>query len=262
MTAIHASSMGTPAAWLLASVVLTLGAVNHARAAEPIRIDFEQGEDLSHYDGLDWGSLEAAVVLRGPDMEGHCLRLHNSAPATSCGLRLKGPLTLTKNLLLSFDYRTEIEPDVEGAYLGMIFYVDGYSTRPVPPEKYVPEWHLYATPRQPAAQEEFLAAMQIQRLNEQSDPEATIESVEAIGAHGVRILIGDRTHLVLFRKANADGLLRCDGLETDGQVAALERGRDGTVLLAMVIGARKVRYKDEVLLDAATPQDWVRSGTQ
>ena len=25
--------------------------------------------------------------------------------------------------------------------------VDGYSTRPVPPEKYVPEWHLYATPR-------------------------------------------------------------------------------------------------------------------
>ena len=45
--------------------------------------------------------------------------------ATFCGTRLKGPLELTKNLKLSFDYRTEIEQGFEGAYLGMIFYVEG-----------------------------------------------------------------------------------------------------------------------------------------
>jgi hypothetical protein len=136
--------------------------------------------------------------------------------------------------------------------------VDGYSTRPVPPEKYVPEWHLYATPQQPAQQEEFLAAMQIQRLDEQPDAEAVIEPIEATGAHGIRIRVGDRTHLILSRKGSTDGPLRCDGLETDGQVAAVELGKDGSILRAMAIGARKLRYKGEVLLDAGARQDWAK----
>ncbi len=134
--------------------------------------------------------------------------------------------------------------------------VDGYSTRPVPPEKYVPEWHLYVTPQQPAAEEEFLAAMQIQRLGEQPEPEATIEPVEATGAHVVRIRVGDRTHLVLSRKGDVNGLLRCGGLETDGQVAAVEVGQDGSILRAMAVGSRKLRYNGQTLLDADEPQDW------
>ena len=118
------NSRGLTACFLVFAI-LSLGADHHVKAAEPIQVDFEQGENLSQYGRLDWGSLEAAVVPGGVDGEGHCLQLRTSAPATSCGARLKGPLTLTKNLKLSFDYRTEIEPDFEGAYLGMIFYVDG-----------------------------------------------------------------------------------------------------------------------------------------
>lgn len=96
-----------------------------AVATELLRIDFEQGDDLSRYERLDWGTLEAAVAPREAPGQGHCLCIHNSTSATSCGVRLEGPVTLTKNLLLSFDYRMEIEPGFEGAYLGMIFYVEG-----------------------------------------------------------------------------------------------------------------------------------------
>ena len=125
MTRTHTKNLRSLLAWLLVSGILALGADCHVRAAEPLRIDFEQGQDLSTFERLDWGSLEAVVVPRGADGKGHCLRLHNSAPATTCGVRLEGPVTLTKNLKLSFDYRAEIEPDFEGAYLGMIFYVEG-----------------------------------------------------------------------------------------------------------------------------------------
>jgi hypothetical protein len=138
--------------------------------------------------------------------------------------------------------------------------VDGYSTRPVPPEKYVPEWHLYVTPQQPAAEEQFLAAMQIQRLAEQPEPEAVIEAIEATGAHGVRIRIGDRTHLILSRKGDTDGLLLGDDLETDGQIAAVEIGPDGRVLRTMAIGAKKLRYKGQMLLDTERPQNWASDG--
>ena len=138
--------------------------------------------------------------------------------------------------------------------------VDGYSTRPVPPEKYIPEWHLYATPRQPAAEEEFLAAMQIQRLGDHAEPEAMIEEIEATGAHAVRIQVGDRIHLILSRKGNAQGPIRCDGLETDGELAAVEVTQDGRVVRAIAVGARKLQYKDRTLLDAAAPQDWVKPG--
>lgn len=42
--------------------------------------------------------------------------------------------------------------------------VDGYSTRPVPPEKYVPEWHPYATPQQPAAVRRYVISVTHLRL--------------------------------------------------------------------------------------------------
>jgi hypothetical protein len=134
--------------------------------------------------------------------------------------------------------------------------VDGYSTRPVPPEKYVPEWRLYVTPQSPTAEQEFLVAMQIQRLSDQPEPEAMIETTEATGAHGLRIRAGNRSHLVLVRMGNADGSLRGGGLETDGQVAAVEVGPDGSVLRAMAIGARRLCYNGQTLLDAETQQGW------
>ncbi|MHB8897927.1 MAG: DUF4962 domain-containing protein [Thermoguttaceae bacterium] len=138
--------------------------------------------------------------------------------------------------------------------------VDGYSTRPVPPDKYVPEWHLYATPQQPVPREEFLAVMQIQRLDEEPDAEAVIEPVEVTGAHGIRIRVGDRTHLVLSRKGNAEGLLRCNSVETDGQVAAVELSADGTVGRALAVGATKLRCNGRQLLDAPAPRNWATPG--
>ncbi|NLF71764.1 MAG: DUF4962 domain-containing protein [Candidatus Anammoximicrobium sp.] len=134
--------------------------------------------------------------------------------------------------------------------------VDGYSTRPVPPEAYVPEWHLYVTPAQPSAQEEFLAAMQIQRLGDQPEPPAVIERLDAANAHCVGVRVGERTHLVLSRKAGADGLLRGGGLETDGQVAAVESGPDGSIVRAIAVGAKRLQYQGRTLLEADKPQNW------
>lgn len=94
--------------------------------------------------------------------------------------------------------------------------------------------------------------MQIQRLGEQPEPQAMIEAIEATGAHCVRIRTGGRTHLILSR----NGLLCCGGLETDGQAAAVEVGPDGGILRAMAVGARKLRYNGQTLLDADEPQDW------
>jgi len=103
---------------------------------------------------------------------------------------------------------------------------------------------------------EFLAAVQIQRLGEQPEPKATIEPIEAAGGRGVCIRVGDRTHLILFRKAGADGLLRGGGLETDGQTAAVEFAQDGNLARAMVVGAKRLLYHGRALLDADKPQDW------
>ena len=93
-------------------------------------------------------------------------------------------------------------------------------------------------------------------MGEQPEPEAAFEPIEAVGAHGVRIRLGDRTHLVLFRKGDDNALLRSDGLETDGRVAAAELAGDGTILRAMASGARKLRYEGQTLFDADKPQDW------
>ena len=62
--------------------------------------------------------------------------------------------------------------------------VMGYSTNPVPPEKYVDEWTLTATPSEAQAEESFLSVLQVSRAGE---PAAGIEEVETsggVGAHG------------------------------------------------------------------------------
>jgi hypothetical protein len=132
--------------------------------------------------------------------------------------------------------------------------VDGYSTRPVPRDKYVTEWHLYATPQQPGAEQEFLVAMQIQRLGDEA--EAVLEPFEAKAAHGIRIRAGNRMHLVLFRRGDSDGLLRGEGLETDGQVAAIEVGSDGSIYRACAIAAKRLSYDGQPLLSVERHRDW------
>lgn len=184
----------------------------------------------------DW-MLHAAVPIEPAD-SGNGFRL--ACPNAALRGRILAPRGAKSSVTTGFP----VEP------------VDGYSTRPVPRDKYAPEWHLYVTPPKPAHEEVFLVAMQIQRLGEQAEPEATIEPLDAAGAHALRIRAGDRTHLVLLRKGDRPGLLRCGALETDGHVAAVELARDGSVLRAMAIAARRLQFNDQMLLRARTPQDW------
>ncbi len=98
--------------------------------------------------------------------------------------------------------------------------------------------------------------MQLQRLGNQPEPEAIIQSIEVTGGHGVRIQVGDRTHVIVTRKADATGFMRSESLETDGQVATVDIAPDGTVLDAMAIGARKLRYNGRTLLDSEKSCNW------
>ena len=108
---------------LLAVAFFGIGPDAGASADEIFTIDFEQGADVSRYQGLELPSVRAEIVEGAPGGNGHCLRLQNLQPATSCALRLIGPIEVQKNLILSFDYRLEIEEGYEGAYLGMSWFV-------------------------------------------------------------------------------------------------------------------------------------------
>lgn len=87
------------------------------------------------------------------------------------------------------------------------------------------------------------------------DPEAAIEALKTVGAYGVQFKSGDHTHLILSRKRDATGPLSGGGLETDGEVAAVETGDDGRLLHAMAIGARRLCYNGVTQLDEDTPRD-------
>ena len=67
-------------------------------AAEILRSDFERGVELAKYAGLSIRGVQAAIVAGGPTGKGHCLRLRNAKPSSSCPLRLVGPIRMQKNL--------------------------------------------------------------------------------------------------------------------------------------------------------------------
>ncbi|MBM4078442.1 MAG: hypothetical protein FJ278_02000, partial [Planctomycetes bacterium] len=137
--------------------------------------------------------------------------------------------------------------------------VDGYSTRPVPPEKYAHEWTLTATPAKTAVQEDFLTALQIRRLTPAADPEARIEPLAATNALGVRITQGDDVHLVLFRKRDSSGPMECETLASDGQVAAVRLVRQGpkaSLKSAFAVGATFVRDPGGPIVSSTVPADW------
>lgn len=134
--------------------------------------------------------------------------------------------------------------------------VNRYSTDPVPPENYFPEWILYATPAERTAAAEFFAVMQIQRLGANAQPPATMDRLDADGTHAVRVQCGDRTHLILSRSHGTEGTIRTADVETDGQLAAIELAADGTILRAMAADARFLRYKGQMLFEEAKPTNW------
>jgi hypothetical protein len=131
--------------------------------------------------------------------------------------------------------------------------VDGYSTRPVPPEKYAHEWTLTATPAAPSVDEDFVAAMQIRR----TEPVACIEPVTATNAFGLRITSGNDVHVVLFRRRDAKGVMAGGDLESDGTVAAIcYDTRTGSARNAFAASATALRFRGTEHLRNTTPTDW------
>jgi hypothetical protein len=137
--------------------------------------------------------------------------------------------------------------------------VNRYSTDPVPPDKYFPEWILYATPEEPAPRAEFLAAIQIQRLGSEGQPEARIKPIEAENAHGVCFEVGDRAHRVVLRKRGATGLIRSGSLESDGDAAAVELTAQGEVAGAFAANARFLRCNGAELFRSDKAENWASS---
>jgi len=146
--------------------------------------------------------------------------------------------------------------------------VNRYSTNPVPKDNYFPEWILYATPEQPQAREEFLAAMQIERGGPHADAAAEMTAEEIAGGRALRIHDGARTHLVLLRSPDSSREkgersklpLVFSGLVSDGEVAAVEVGESGKVVRAMAIGATTLSYQGTRLLRSEVPTDWALPG--
>jgi hypothetical protein len=135
--------------------------------------------------------------------------------------------------------------------------VDGYSTRPVPPEKYAHEWTLTATCTAPAVNEDIVTAMQIRRLAPTGEPEARMESLKAANAFGIRILAGSDTHLILFRQRDTKGAMSGGELESDGDAAAIRfNTQNGAVRSAFATGATRLSFRGKELFRNATPTDW------
>ena len=84
--------------------------------------------------------------------------------------------------------------------------VDGYSTRPVPPDQYAHEWTLTATPQSKRGNEEFLVALQIQR--EGDTDSATFEAIPTQDGLAAQCKTPQQTTLVCFRQRGQTGLLQ------------------------------------------------------
>ncbi|MHB8997042.1 MAG: DUF4962 domain-containing protein [Armatimonadota bacterium] len=157
---------------------------------------------------------------------------------TSGKASLSGTFLAPKDLALQVKAGYPVEP------------VDGYSTRPVPPEKYSHEWTLTATPKEKRQNEDIFAVMQIQRGEA---PKAKVESIASNGAFGVKITDGAETTLVLSRKREAQSVMSGGGLESDGEVASVTLDADGRVLRSLLVGGKSLQYNGKPLIGSSEP---------
>ncbi|MCC7494578.1 MAG: DUF4962 domain-containing protein [Fimbriimonadaceae bacterium] len=104
--------------------------------------------------------------------------------------------------------------------------VQGYSTNPVPSERYVPEWHLTATPANPSEREEFLTALQVTR----GAPALQATRAPATGGLAVQLAGGEQSWRIVLRREDPEvhGL----DLRTDAAAAAVARDARGALAAA------------------------------
>ena len=124
--------------------------------------------------------------------------------------------------------------------------VDHYSTRPVPPERWVDEWTLTATPREKRKAEDFFVVMAIDRGPAK---EHGIERVGGEGCFAARAADGKVGWLVMSRARDATAM-RAGGVKTDAEFAAIAR-RDGALVRAFMAGGTRLSVRGEVILQAS-----------
>lgn len=133
--------------------------------------------------------------------------------------------------------------------------VDGYSTRPVPEDRYIKEWTLHATPAKPRKDENILAAMQIQRLAD-APANATFEPLAVENGSGVVITLPDETHLVMFRDTDAEDEISAKSFRTDGECASIMLDALGRNARLCAIDATYIEYAGDRILSTTAPADF------
>ncbi len=103
-------------------VALMILATTTAGAQDTFFYDFEQSRDFAAYEGLSTSNATAEIVAPGADGEGHCVRLTSIERKGYCQLTVTRTMPVVKNLVLSFDYRAQIEEGIDGRYLGILFF--------------------------------------------------------------------------------------------------------------------------------------------
>lgn len=152
---------------------------------------------------------------------------------TSGQAGLAGKFLLPRDLKLSVTKGYPVEP------------VDRYSTRPVPPERYVWEWTLNAAPASGRGAEDFLTVLQVQRGQAPAAQFAALPTQKGVGA---RIVEASQTHLVLFRSPGAVGNLEGGKVQTDAAAAAVTLDNRGNPLRLALIRGTFLRYDNKPLV--------------
>jgi hypothetical protein len=129
--------------------------------------------------------------------------------------------------------------------------VDGYSTRPVPPDRYSHEWTLTATPTEKRLDEDFLVAMQIQHAGDADA--ASFEAVPAQGGLAVQCKTAQETTVTCFRGREGTGPLQAAGISSDAAMFSVTTKGDGGVVRAVLVGGTYLQREGTDLIRSVLP---------
>lgn len=127
----------------------------------------------------------------------------------------------------------------------------------LPWEEVQPEWTLTAS-AEPASRSEFLAAMAVHRREEGRAVESVpVRAIETPAAYGCEVRLSYGRWLVLLRRQDAgDAPLAAEGLQTDGEAAAVLLAPDGTVANAFVAAGKTLAWQGTTLFSAPERRTW------
>jgi len=190
-------------------------------------------------------SLESAIAPARYDWLLHTVAPIEPGPAPQSFRLTSGAASLHGWFLLPADVETQVTKGFP------VEPVDGYSTRPVPPEKYVDEWTLTATPQTPRESESFLTVLVVRREGDQHAgaqpvPWVIVETGTAsVATDGVPEI----PSLVAFRKVGATRMAySVGGVDVDTDASVFANG-----LGLFVVGATDLTVGGVVWLRSTAP---------